>query len=104
MRWRCGAAVAAHRWKGVAKGNWFRISLRRQMIPNSERNRAPSAFTGPRVSKAMVTNTWVAGRVRPKPCFGYGFGAETAKYLGFGLVSVTAVTRILVSAWFQLRP
>src|SRR6218665_3175315 len=61
MRWRCGAAVAAHRWKGVAKGNWFRVSLRRQTIPNSERNRAPSAFTCPRVSKAMVTNTWVAG-------------------------------------------
>src|SRR6218665_673549 len=29
--------------------------------PNSERNSAPSAFTGPRVSKAMETNTWVAG-------------------------------------------
>src|SRR6218665_751252 len=29
--------------------------------PNSERNSAPSAFTGPRVSKAMGTNTWVAG-------------------------------------------
>src|SRR6218665_1029967 len=28
---------------------------------NSERNSAPSAFTGPRVSKAMCTNTWVAG-------------------------------------------
>src|SRR6218665_1122218 len=28
MRWRCGAA---HRWKGVAKGNWFRVGLRRQM-------------------------------------------------------------------------
>jgi len=43
-------------------------------------------------------------RVRPKLGFGYGFGAETAKFLGFGLVSVTAVTRILVSAWFRLRP
>src|SRR6218665_2892207 len=29
--------------------------------PNSERNSAPSAFTGPRFSKAMGTNTWVAG-------------------------------------------
>src|SRR6218665_10210 len=29
--------------------------------PNSERNSAPSAFTGPRVSKAMGKNTWVAG-------------------------------------------
>ena len=29
--------------------------------PNSERNSAPSAFTGQRVSKAMGTNTWVAG-------------------------------------------
>src|SRR6218665_3114003 len=36
--------------------------------------------------------------------FGYGFGAETAKFLGFGMVSVTAVTRILVSVWFRLRP
>src|SRR6218665_3816943 len=27
--------------------------------PNSERNSAPSAFTGPRVSKAMGTNTWL---------------------------------------------
>src|SRR6218665_1128014 len=43
-------------------------------------------------------------RVRPKLGFGYGFGAETAKFLGFSLVSVTAVTRILVSAWFRLRP
>jgi len=30
--------------------------------------------------------------------------AETAKYFGFGLVSVKAVTRILVLAWFRLRP
>src|SRR6218665_2091361 len=29
--------------------------------PNSERNCAPSAFTDPRVLKAMGTNTWVAG-------------------------------------------
>jgi len=29
--------------------------------PSSERNCAPSAFTGPRVSKAMGTNTLVAG-------------------------------------------
>src|SRR6218665_2802867 len=29
--------------------------------PNSERNSAPSAFTGPRVGNAMGTNTWVAG-------------------------------------------
>src|SRR6218665_39124 len=40
----------------------------------------------------------VLDRVRPKLGFGYGFGAETAKFLGFGLVSVTAVTRNLVSA------
>ena len=46
----------------------------------------------------------VVSRVRPKLGFGYGFGAEAAKFLGFGLVSVTAVTRILVSAWFRLRP
>src|SRR6218665_374648 len=44
-----------------------------------------------------------ADRARPKLGFGYGFGAKTAKFLGFGLVSVTAVTRILVSAWFRLR-
>src|SRR6218665_1826418 len=29
--------------------------------PKSERNSARSAFIGPRVSKAMGTNTWVAG-------------------------------------------
>src|SRR6218665_3982210 len=29
--------------------------------PNSERTSAPSAFTGPRVLKAMGTNKWVAG-------------------------------------------
>jgi len=46
----------------------------------------------------------IKSRVRPKLCFGYGFGAETAKFFGFGMVSVMAVTRILVSAWFQLRP
>ena len=51
---------------------------------------------------AAVLNLW--SRDRPKLGFGYGFGAETAKFLGFGLVSVTAVTRILVSAWFRLRP
>jgi len=28
---------------------------------NSEINSAPSAFTGPRVSKAIGTNMWVAG-------------------------------------------
>src|SRR6218665_129173 len=28
MRWRCDAA---HRWKVVAKGNWFSVGLRRQM-------------------------------------------------------------------------
>src|SRR6218665_396092 len=32
----------------------------------------------------------IAVRVRPKLGFGYDFGAETAKFLGFGLVSVTA--------------
>src|SRR6218665_2288073 len=50
MRWHCGAA---HRWKGAAGGNLFHVDLRS--------NSAPSAFTGPRVSKAMGTNTWVAG-------------------------------------------
>src|SRR6218665_2292738 len=29
--------------------------------PNYERNSAPSAFTGQRVSKEMATNKWVAG-------------------------------------------
>src|SRR6218665_61933 len=60
MRWHCGAA---HIWKGAAGGNLFRVYLRRHEMqcPNSERNSAPSAFTGPRVSKAMGTNTWVAG-------------------------------------------
>src|SRR6218665_1672076 len=28
MRWHCGAA---HRWKGAAGGNLFRVDLRRQM-------------------------------------------------------------------------
>src|SRR6218665_164103 len=28
MRWRCGAA---HRWKGTAGGNFFRVDIRRQM-------------------------------------------------------------------------
>src|SRR6218665_2608808 len=61
MRWHCGAA---HRWKGAAGGNFFRVDIRRQMkcdVPSPERNSAPSSFTGPRVSKAMGTNTWVAG-------------------------------------------
>src|SRR6218665_4039145 len=45
----------AHRWKGIAGGNLFCVDLWRQMKcdPNSERNSAPSAFTDPRVSKAM---------------------------------------------------
>src|SRR6218665_961936 len=30
-------------------------------VPTPKRNSAPSEFTGPRVSKAMGTNTWVAG-------------------------------------------
>src|SRR6218665_1414800 len=56
MQWHCRAA---HRWKGAAGGNFFRVYLRRRS--NSERNSAPSAFIGPRVSKAMGTNTRVAG-------------------------------------------
>src|SRR6218665_1284107 len=28
MRWHCGAA---HRWKGAAGGNFFRVDIRRQM-------------------------------------------------------------------------
>src|SRR6218665_1728398 len=51
-------------WKGAAGGNLFRVDLRRQMkcdVPTPKRNSAPSEFTGPRVSKAMGTNTWVAG-------------------------------------------
>src|SRR6218665_2462307 len=60
MRWHCGTA---HRWKGTAGENLFRIDLRRQMKCNvpTPRETAPSAFTGPRVSKAMGTNTLVAG-------------------------------------------
>jgi len=42
-------------------------------------------------------------RARPNIDFGYGFGAKTAKLFGLGLVSVTAVTRFLVSVWFRLR-
>src|SRR6218665_2122720 len=60
MRWHCGAA---HRWKGAAGGNLFRVDLRRQRkcdVP-ALRETAPSAFTGPRVLKAMGTNTQVAG-------------------------------------------
>src|SRR6218665_1652239 len=55
-----------------------------------------------------LKQTTMKTRVRPKLGFSYGFGAETAKFLGFGygrnshfgfgLVSVTAVTRNLVSA------
>jgi len=52
----------------------------------------------------LIILSVTASRVRPKLGFGYGFGTETAKFLGFGMVSVTAVTRILVSSWFRLRP
>src|SRR6218665_2300004 len=31
MRWHCGAA---HRWKGAAEGNYFRVDIRRQMKCN----------------------------------------------------------------------
>ena len=44
------------------------------------------------------------GIARPKLGFGYGFGTETAKFIGFGPISVKAVTRILVSAWIRLQP
>src|SRR6218665_1830909 len=33
MRWHCGAA---HRWKGAAGGNLFRVDLRRQMKCDSQ--------------------------------------------------------------------
>src|SRR6218665_1190303 len=52
------------------------------------------------IHKLVIYIAIVIYRDRPK----LGFGAETAKFLGFGLVSVTAATRILVSAWFRLRP
>src|SRR6218665_3591171 len=57
-------------------------------------------------SSRLVSIAQTANRVRPK--LGFGYGSETAKFLGFGygrnshlgfgLVSVTAVTRNLVSA------
>ena len=54
----------------------------------------------PLISQLASISRGRSTRVRPKLGFGYGFGAETAKFLGFGLVSVTAVTCILVSAGF----
>src|SRR6218665_1260427 len=51
MERRCKRKLVS-RWSPESDG------MRR---PNSERNCAPSAFTGPRVSKAMGTNKWVAG-------------------------------------------
>jgi len=44
----------------------------------------------------------VVVRARPNIGFGDGFGTETVKFLGFGLVSVTAVTLNLVSALLRL--
>src|SRR6218665_509516 len=64
----------------------------------------PRKTVGPNNKFSGLQTSDAEARGRPKLCFGYGFGAETAKFLGFGLVSVTAVTRILVSAWFRLRP
>src|SRR6218665_618135 len=61
MRWRRGACTQMERRckrKLVSRWSPETDEMRR---PNSERNCAPSAFTGPRVSKAMGTNTWVAG-------------------------------------------
>ena len=52
------------------------------------------------VIENVMEFVYLGSRARPS----FGFGAETAKFLGFGLVSVTAVTCILVSAWFRLRP
>src|SRR6218665_3397074 len=61
MRWHCGAA---HRWKSAAGGNLFHVDLQRQMkcdVLTPRETLHPQHFAGPRVSKAMGTNTWVAG-------------------------------------------
>src|SRR6218665_1234350 len=56
--WRCTQMERRCRRKFISRSYPETDEMRR---PNSERNSAPSAFTGPRVSKAMGTNTWVAG-------------------------------------------
>jgi len=38
----------------------------------------------------MTNKSIISHRAGPNIGFGYGFGAETAKLFGFGLVSVTA--------------
>src|SRR6218665_1685729 len=48
MRWYCGAA---HRWKGAAGGNLFRVDLRRQMkcdapTPRETLHPKPKSFEG----------------------------------------------------------
>jgi len=50
------------------------------------------------------SNVNLPRRAQLNTSLGYGFSTETAKFLGFGLVSVMAVTRIFVSAWFWLQP
>src|SRR6218665_1556446 len=59
----CDAIVAMHahmarrcKRKSASRCSSEADEMRR---PNSERNSAPSAFTDPRVLKAMGTNTWV---------------------------------------------
>ena len=56
--WRCTQMEKRCRRKFVSSWSPETEEMRR---PNSARNSAPSAFTGPRVSKAMGTNTWVEG-------------------------------------------
>src|SRR6218665_936692 len=55
--WRCTQMERRCKRKLVSRWSPETDEMRR---PNSERNCVPSAFTGPRVSKAMRTYTWVA--------------------------------------------
>src|SRR6218665_425912 len=56
--WHCTQMERRCRRKFLSRCYLETDEMRR---PNSERNSAPSAFTGQRVSKAKGTNTWVAG-------------------------------------------
>src|SRR6218665_3283204 len=56
--WRCTQMERHCRRKFLSRCYLETDEMRR---PNFERNSAPSAFTGQRVSKAMGTNAWVAG-------------------------------------------
>src|SRR6218665_2317491 len=56
--WRCTQMERRCRRKFVSRWSPETDEMR---CPTSKRNSVPSAFTGPRVSKAMGRNTWVAG-------------------------------------------